>query len=190
MLDITCEDSTATIYYTTDGKWPTTENSTIYTTPIPITGTNIIRAIAVDTTGFVSKVSTSTYIFLEDVINQGNNPTGYPSEWGKYATRSGRAVADYEMDPEMTNDEQFRDLLKEGFLSLPIVSIVTDPGHLFNPEEDENTGGIYIYTGAPSGSGQPGRGWERPVSFELFDAEGKHDLQIDCGIKIHGGHSR
>ncbi|MBQ8361404.1 MAG: CotH kinase family protein [Bacteroidaceae bacterium] len=190
MLDITCEDSTATIYYTTDGKWPTTENSTIYTTPIPITGTNIIRAIAVDTTGFVGKVSTSTYIFLEDVINQGNNPTGYPSEWGKYATRSGRAVADYEMDPEMTNDEQFRDLLKEGFLSLPIVSIVTDPGHLFNPEEDENTGGIYIYTGAPSGSGQPGRGWERPVSFELFDAEGKHDLQIDCGIKIHGGHSR
>lgn len=189
-LKITCEDATATIYYTNNGEQPTTEDGTIYTAPLTITKTSIIRAIAVDTTGFSSPPVTATYIFLDDVMSQSNNPTGYPSEWGKYATRSGRAVADYEMDPEMTADEKFCNLLKKGFHSLPIASIVTAPGHLFNPEENETTGGIYIYTGAPSGSGQPGRDWERAASFELFDMQGKHDLQIDCGIKIHGGHSR
>ena len=56
--------------------------------------------------------------------------------------------------------------------------------------ENETTGGIYIFTGAPSGSGKPGRGWERPVSFEIFDARGEHDFQANCGVKLHGGHSR
>ena len=188
-LEIRCEDDWATIYYTTDGKVPTKENAFVYTQPLRIKGTTVVRSIAIDESG-VSKVNTATYLFLDDVIRQDNTPEGYPSEWGKYASRSGTAIADYEMDPEMTEDEHFCHLLKEGFRSLPIISLATDPMNLFNKEKNDSTGGIYIYTGAPNGSGQPGRGWERPVSFEIFDAKGEHDFQANCGIRIHGGHSR
>lgn len=189
-LKISCTDSLSTIYYTTNGVAPSASNGKIYTTPLQITHTTVLRAVSVSPNGMSSEVTTATYIFLDDVLKQNNTPEGYPSEWGKYATRSGKAIADYEMDPEMTADEELCRLIKEGFRSLPIASIVTDPSHLFNKEENDSTGGIYIYTGAPSGSGKPGRGWERPTSFEYFDAQGKHDLQVNCGIKIHGGHSR
>ena len=189
VLDMACDEPTATIYYTTDGALPTPDNARRYTAPLEITGTTVLRAVAICDTLPPSGVTTATYLFIEDVLRQTNTPEGYPTEWGKYATRSGTAKADYEMDPEMTSDEAFCQLLREGLRSLPVVSLVTDPAHFFNKEEDELTGGIYIYTGAPSGDGV-GRGWERPVSFELFDAQGSHDLQVNCGVKIHGGHSR
>lgn len=188
-LAITCDDPSATILYTTDGRVPTESNARRYTAPIEIEGTTVLRVVAMNDALAPSEVVTATYLFIEDVLRQTNTPEGYPTEWGKYATRSGTAKADYEMDPEMTSDEAFCQLLREGFLSLPVISLVTDPAHFFNTEEDEVTGGIYIYTGAPSGDGI-GRGWERPVSFELFDAQGSHDLQVNCGVKIHGGHSR
>lgn len=189
-LEISSSEKNVTIYYTTDGSQPSKENGEIYTAPLYITTTCVLRAIAFDETTGVSETITATYLFLDDVLKQDNTPEGYPAEWGEYATRSGTAIADYEMDPEMTADADFCELLKKGFRSLPIVSIATAPQNLFNKEEDETTGGIYIYTGAPSGSGEPGRGWERPCSFELFDTQGVHDLQVNCGIKIHGGHSR
>lgn len=189
-LDISCADTSASLYYTTDGTVPSKENGVKYSAPLQVSGTTVLRVVAINDTLGVSNVVTATYLFLDDVLKQDNTPEGYPTEWGKYATRSGKAKADYEMDSEMTSDKDFCELLKKGFLSLPVVSIVTDPSHLFNDEENDSTGGIYIYTGAPSGSGKPGRGWERPVSFEMFDARGKHDLQVNCGIKIHGGHSR
>lgn len=188
-LAINCDDTSAIIYYTTDGTVPTEANGHRYTVPIEIEGTTVLRAVAMNGALAPSEVVTATYLFIEDVLRQTNTPEGYPIEWGKYATRSGTAKADYEMDPEMTSDEDFCQLLREGFRSLPVVSLVTDPAHFFNKEEDELTGGIYIYTGAPSGDGV-GRGWERPVSFELFDSQGSHDLQVNCGVKIHGGHSR
>jgi hypothetical protein len=188
-LTIECKDAQATIYFTTDGKAPTVENACIYTQPIRIEGTTVMRTMAIDESG-TSKVNTATYIFLNDVLKQDNSPEEYPSEWGSYASRTGTAIADYEMDPEMTADEAFCQLLKKGFESIPIISVAMDPMHLFNKEENDSTGGIYIYTGAPNGGGQPGRGWERPVSFEIFDAKGLHDFQANCGIRIHGGHSR
>lgn len=188
-LSVHCDDESAKIYYSTDGTVPSDKNGERYSSPLKVSGTTVLRVVAMNDTLHASEVVTATYLFFDDVMRQQGVPEGYPTEWGKYATRSGTAKADYEMDPEMTSDEAFCQLLREGLRSLPVVSLVTDPAHFFNKEEDELTGGIYIYTGAPSGDGV-GRGWERPVSFELFDAQGLHDLQVDCGVKIHGGHSR
>lgn len=188
-LDITCDDPVAKIYYTTDGTVPSVTNGTLYRSPLQVSGNTVLRAVSVNDTLVPSEVVTATYLFLNDVLRQSNTPKGYPAEWGEYAVQSGIAKADYEMDPEMTSDPHFCELVKEGLRSLPIVSLVTDPAHFFNKVEDAQVGGIYIYTGAPVGSGV-GRGWERPVSFELFDAQGNYDLQINCGVKIHGGHSR
>ena len=188
-LNITCDDAAAKIYYTTDGTAPSVANGTLYCAPLQISGNTVLRAVSVNDTLTPSEVVTATYLFLDDVLRQSNTLEGYPAEWGEYAMQSGTAKADYEMDPEMTSDPHFCELVKEGFRSLPIVSLVTDPAHFFNKVEDEQVGGIYIYTGAPVGSGV-GRGWERPVSFELFDVQGNYDLQVNCGVKIHGGHSR
>ena len=76
-------------------------------------------------------------------------------------------------------------------VSLPVVSLVTDPDNLF-----DNQTGIYV-TGT---NGIPGycnedphnfnQDWERPVSFEYFDRNGRQQVWVDAGMKIHGGCSR
>ncbi len=62
---------------------------------------------------------------------------------------------------------------------LPILSIVTDHKHLFDPSK-----GIYVN---PSKHGST---WERPCSIEWFTRDGARALQANCGIRIHGGASR
>lgn len=93
------------------------------------------------------------------------------------------------MDPELVNNASRCQKVIDSFNDLPIVSLVTDISNLFNKSEDPEKGGIYIYTGAPRGSGI-GRGWERPVSVELFGGPQQHDMTTTCAIRIHGGHSR
>lgn len=45
-VSLSCKTTGATIYYTTDGSDPTTSNGTVYTAPITITNSTIIKAIA------------------------------------------------------------------------------------------------------------------------------------------------
>lgn len=59
-IKITDSTAGASIYYTTDGSTPTT-TSAVYTTPIPITGSETITAIAFVNGYLVSPVSTANY---------------------------------------------------------------------------------------------------------------------------------
>ena len=181
----------ATIRYTLDGSEPTPQ-SEAYTKPLTVSGTTIIRAAAIGNGGAVTPIATATYLFMDDVLKQGNAPAGYPSTWGKYTEISGTATADYEMDPEMTNDAKLRPKIIEGLKSLPVLSIVTDKDNLFSKENDEECGGIYIFTGPPVGDAT-GHGWTRPASAELFEANPQAsslDFSVNCGLRIHGGHGR
>jgi len=81
-------------------------------------------------------------------------------------------------------------IINEAF-SLPVVSISTDPHHLFDDRD-----GIYV-EGSNGLSGYCmdipvnwNRNWERPLSFEYFDLLGARQIQVDGGCKIHGGCSR
>ena len=121
-------------------------------------------------------------------MNQPNDPEGYPTEWGEYIEIQGTAVADYEMDPEVTEDPQYSNFIKDALLSIPTISIVTDKNNLFSHSSDPDSGGIYVYTGAPDY--EIGNGWERPASVEYFNSDNSEEFQIDCGLRIHGGHSR
>jgi hypothetical protein len=187
----------AVIRYTTDGSTPTAQ-STLYTAPLTVAKTTILRAVEVFPDS-VSKVATASYIFVSSVLSQPNNPAGYPAQWGSYTQEWGTATADYEMDPEMTGNPTLRPKIIEGLKSLPIMSIVTDRGNLFNREADEATGGIYIFTGPPAGDAT-GHGWTRPASVELFQwseqggapaMEGDIlDHSTTCGLRLHGGHGR
>jgi hypothetical protein len=187
-LTVTCDISNASIYYTLDGSLPSATNGLKYTEPLNIAKTTVFRAISEIPGSVSSKVTTQTYLFVNDIIHQPNNPTGYPDQWGPYAQIQGTAIADYEMDPEVINASGMAQRVKDGLKALPVVSLVTDKNHFFNRVDDPVTGGIYIYTGPPTGGS--GKGWERPVSFEYFDAKESVSLQADCAIELHGGHSR
>jgi hypothetical protein len=179
------------IYYTTDGSTPDESSGILYTAPLNIHNTSIIRAVTTKGGEAPSRLTTQTYIFPDSVIHQSNSPVGYPTIWGPYTAIPGISIADYEMDPEMMVDTEFATSVKEALLDLPAISLVTDKGFLFSHSEDPDTGGIYIYTGPPLSETTYGTGreWERPVSFEFFDNDSL-SLQVDCGLKIQGGHGR
>ncbi len=191
-LHLSSEVSGASIYFTTDGSTPSPVKGTLYQSPIQVTTTTILRAVAVADANNFSQTVTRTYLFPEDVIRQANNPEGYPSEWGPYTAIEGTAIADYEMDPELMADPEFAAAVTEGLKSIPTMSLVTDIGYLFSHSTDPDTGGIYIYTGPPLSRTEDGlgKGWERPASVEYFDAEGSSSFQVNCGVRIQGGHSR
>ena len=196
--------------YTLDGSEPTLQ-SAAYTEPLTVCGTTILRAAAVADTGRVTPIATATYLFVNDVLRQNNTPEGYPTEWGSFTQIEGTAIADYEMDPEMTADATLRPKIIEGLKSLPVISIVTDRDNLFSHENDPDRGGIYIFTGPPVGD-NTGHGWTRPASVEMFtaavsgqcsavNAQGSAvsgqgsavsgpDFSTTCGLRLHGGHGR
>ncbi len=188
-LAITTSDG-QDIRYTLDGTEPTAD-SPLYTEPLRVSSTTVVRAASFVGDARLSFVATATYLFVDDILKQGNSPEGYPDTWGRYTTISGTAVADYEMDPEMTNDPKLRTKIAEGLKSLPVVSIVTAPGNLFSHENDSVTGGIYIFTGPPVGD-PTGHGWTRPASVEMFRPSGTTgaDFSTTCGLRLHGGHGR
>ena len=63
--------------------------------------------------------------------------------------------------------------------TLPIISLVTDPVHLW----DEATG---IYANAQ----ERGRSWERPVTVEWHPPPGEQGFTVGAGLRIHGNRGR
>lgn len=64
---------------------------------------------------------------------------------------------------------------------LPIISITTDSANLYDSET-----GIM----APMRTQYRGREYERPIHFEYFDQDGKLQISMDAGIRLHGAASR
>jgi hypothetical protein len=190
-LTISPVTAVSSIYYTTDGSVPGASNGTLYTAPIYIDKLSVIRAVEIKN-GQAGRIATNTFLFLDDIIRQPNNPPGYPSTWGPYTGISGTAIADYEMDPELMAVPGFADSVKAGLLDLPVISLATNKENLFSKSQDPVTGGIYIYTGPPltNTTNGTGYGWERPVSFEYFDAGNSVSIQADCALEIQGNHGR
>jgi hypothetical protein len=141
----------------------------VYTGPIPINKTTYLRAKAVKTGFKPSDVNTQTFIFLNDVLQQPRNPSGFPSSWGGTS-------ADYEMDPDIVYDARYRDNIKNALTSIPTMSIVMQQEHMFGTE------GILS---------NPNAEREKPASVELLYPDGTQEgFQVNCGIKIIGGASR
>lgn len=184
--------SDAPIYYTTNGSEPTEKNGKLYSDSVLITTTTVLRARAIKSSTVKSAITSNTFLFINDILKQPKNPKGYPATWGPYTGISGTAIADYEMDQDIVGDEKYKNDLPSALLAIPTISIVTDIGNLFSKSTHPDSGGIYIYTGAPGAKEVPelGEDWERPASVEFFNLDATLDFAINCGLRLHGGHSR
>ncbi len=173
-LELSTPTPDTTIRYTTDGSEPTEGHGTVYTGPITIESTVLLRAIAFKPNFRPSPVGTHTYILLDDVITQSGAPPSFPKSWGGYQGTLVRA--DYEMDPEIVNNPRYGNVMAKALTSIPSISIVTDIQsfhHLYaNPQ-------------------RRGAAWERPVSIELIDPHNQQPgFQIDAGLRIQGESGR
>jgi hypothetical protein len=169
-LTLFCDTPGATIRYTMDGQPPTETSGQTYTVPLVIRTTTCVRAAAFKLGCLASQVQTRTFVFPADVERQPSKPPGFPAVWGS-------ALADYEMDPDITDGltpGQFAQALR----SLPTMSIVMDANDLFG------AAGLYVNWS------RTGDAWERPGSVEFIPPEGSDGFQVNCGIRIHGGDGR
>lgn len=126
----------------------------------------------------------------------GSTPTlanGYISEDGVFETSQTavyrfRAFQDGYL-PSNVVSRSF--ILNNGNEPFPIISVVTDPQHIF---------GSNIAIFEASGNGRPGNGisyqanwnmdWDRPVNMEYITTDGKAAVNQECNLSACGGWSR
>lgn len=73
--------------------------------------------------------------------------------------------------------------------SMPVISLVTDPGNLFREDSGIYLPGAHYDSSDPQWSGnyfQTGRDWEKPVHIEFFGRDGKREFAQGVGVRIHG----
>ena len=175
-VEITTSTPDATIRWTTDGSDPTASRGTVYTGPIDISKTTVLRAAAFKTDLVPTNIDTQTYLFLDDVIKQSPNgqvPSGWPS-----SGVNGQEL-NYGMDPDIVGGRHSEQEVINALKALPTISMVTPLANLFNGQT-----GIYVNAGGS------GRNWERPASFELLNPDASLGFQIDGGVRVRGGFSR
>jgi hypothetical protein len=172
-LSITCATPGVTIRYTTNGSAPTATTGLIYSSPISIAATRVVRAAAYKTGLLPSDVDAQTYLFLDDVIRQPDGVAPAPG-WPPPRT-SGGQVWDYGMDPQIVNHATWSPLIKNALLSIPTFSVVMDVAQFSD-----------IYNN-PGADGLPS---ERPASIELIYPDNTEGFQANCGLRIRGGFSR
>ena len=177
-VELTTATEGAAIYFTTNGEEPNLgglfrqPNGTLYTEPITIERTIILRAKAFKTGCEPSNTDTQSYLFLADILTQPEQPEGAPERWGN-------RTPDYEMDPRVVDDPAYQEAIIEGFRSIRTLSLVAEPDDFFSTQ-----------TGIYANPQNDGREWERKVSFEFIHPGGSPGAQTDGGIRIHGNGSR
>lgn len=73
---------------------------------------------------------------------------------------------------------------------LSVVSIVTEPGNLWDPETGMYVDGPGWTEEFPHNGANFWQNWERPATVTLLDTEGEGFTSVPCGLKIFGGFSR
>jgi hypothetical protein len=164
---ITSATATASIYWTTNGSVPSPTNGMLYTSPVLISGTRMLRATACLAEHVPSVPDTHTYIFIQQVLLQSSNQPGYPANW------QGSYPADYGMDPTVVNHTNYGLTISNDLRSMPTLSIVGAHESFWDA-----TTGIYVDPTVDRG--------ERAVSAELIGGGGASKFQINCGVQMHG----
>lgn len=174
-LTLSClEDPSAEIHYTLDGTSPTVK-SPLYTGPISISKTTVVRAAVPDADSIHQSDTSATYLFLADILTQdANPPAGFPAS---LAVNNQKLV--YGMRQATVSNSY--DRIVAGFTnSVSTISLVIDPANLFDPAK-----GIYV-----NATGN-GRAWERPVMVEqISPTNTANEFSVPAGLRIRGAFSR
>lgn len=172
---ITTLTPNAQIRYTLDSSEPT-PSSTLYTGPISISQTTVLRAQAFRTGWLPTDIDTHTYIFPGDVIHQPAAPAGYPTIWRQGADNNRTTAADYEVDPDVVNDSAYAPHLNAALTQIPSLSVSMHVDQWFDPMV-----GIYANSNlndVPE--------WERACSAELIYPDGRKGFAVNCGVRVAG----
>ncbi|MGE9270020.1 MAG: lamin tail domain-containing protein [Verrucomicrobiales bacterium] len=175
-VEITCETEGSSIYYTVDGTTPTSSNGVLYSGPVTIEKTTVLRAAAYRAGYQPSDVDTQTYLFLDDIIAQDSDVTSLDPYFPPTSV-NGQGF-DYGMDPDITESSEYSDEIQGALLAIPSISMVTDPENLF-----DSSSGIYV------NASESGDEWERETSIELIQPDGSEGFQINGGVRIRGASS-
>lgn len=185
-LVLTSPDTSLDILYTIDGSNPqhsitaisAGNTATLHIDPDDTTGRAATPAYMVRASltkpGFTpAKPLTQTYIFIENVKKQQHPGGKWPT------SQVNNQMIDLAMDPKVTDNPMYSDLVDDALMEIPSISIVTDMENLFHPAT-----GIYVNAW--------GRGldWERFTSVELIYPDSTEGFQINAGLRIRGGYSR
>ncbi|MFT4549209.1 MAG: hypothetical protein ACI9MB_003180 [Verrucomicrobiales bacterium] len=165
-VEITTTTPDAQIRYTTNGNDPTPGSGTLYNGPVNISTTTVLKAIAYKTGLIQTNVDAQTYVFLDDVLEQPNQPPGFPGG------------TDFGMDPDVVNNPAYSSTIKDDLKAIPSISISMPITSMF--------GGSGIY----NNSNQSGIAWERRGSVEMIYPSGEPGMQINCGVRMQGGVGR
>jgi len=174
---ITTTTPGAGIRYTTDGTKPSATNGTLYLAPVAISKTTPLRAVACKTGWLSTDVDTHTYIFVDQVARQPDDPVGWPADWGPDVNVPAAVIpSDYEMDQRVADNTLTNYSVREALLDIPSVSIALLPADFIDKDS-----GIYA---------NPVSRWERECSVEYIHPEGIKGFQQNCKVEIHGNASR
>jgi hypothetical protein len=198
-----------TLRYTTDGTEPTVAAGLVFTGPISITNTTVVRAAAFGPNALPSVTVTHSYLFLEQIVAQPVSPAGFPANWGccgnvndvsatttfpPASTAPGIIPADYAMDqdplrvdPNNTNspiDAAKLQRLKDGLREMPTLSIVMKTDDIFG------VAGLYQRSADETGSSGTKPDNKKPCSIEMILPDGSTAFATTCGIDLHGNASR
>lgn len=187
---ITTETPQVDIYFTTDGSEPTPGNSSasVYTAPLNISTTTVLRAAAYRIGYQSTDIDTQTYIFTNSVASQSDTPSNFPLSWVANLTGSQAAVpafSHFGMNDSVLASLPMNDStgqlfnLDDALRAIPTMSLVIDADVLFDPA-----------TGLHANALNRGRAWERPASIEFIDPATGMDEQANCGLRMHGGWNR
>ncbi len=199
----------AVIWYTTDGRVPSSENATRYVHPLTITTTTIVRATATLPEHLPATVTTQSYIFPAAVLQQPATPAGWPLTWGVHSITFGGGVAgepvqaDYAMDQQVTQDPAQQALLLRGLQELPSLSLalpVDDFAALYRDPQRRGVEAEYALSvellppgladAQPDGSPTTDEHAVANPAVDQLDPSAPTGFQINAGIRIQGGAGR
>jgi hypothetical protein len=164
-LVLTAQSSNVTIRFTLDGSEPS-EDSAEYVAPLWLDG----------------RIGEANHYSMIPTVPGGLPPAGEVYKGWVVRARGFRENA----LPSATVTRSFWvHPLGASRYSLPIVSLATDPVHLFDPDT-----GIYVPGNAAGGNyAQRGDEWQRLVHVEFYAADGRLLFGQEGDVKIHGNTS-
>lgn len=198
-LDIASEEGSV-IYYTLDGSIPD-ENSMVYEQPI------LIKNATENENVYSMRTDTSTG-FLTDLIAERNTLDSDPGYMApdflvdKCTIIRAVSIAENGLKSEEVSASYFVGIAPEEYEGCKIISLITDPDYLFDPEIGIYvTGNVFEIALNEGGMGNrwmfwpgnyrmKGKDWEREAIFHFFDEQGTLELIKEGGIRVHGGVSR